>query len=154
MSAATAIPVLTTVELLAHTADAGNPSSTTVAQAPSATVTPSATETPTQTPAATATPTTTRTPSTHTYVGPAVQDQFGAVQATITVTGNKITKVQIAAPMDDQRSAFINSQAVPLLQSETLQAQSANVNVISGATETSDAYVQSLQGALQSARIA
>jgi uncharacterized protein with FMN-binding domain len=73
------------------------------------------------------------------------------VQATITVTGKKITNVSITAPEDNPRSAGINQQAVPLLQSETLQAQSANVNLVSGATFTSDAYIQSLQGALQTA---
>jgi uncharacterized protein with FMN-binding domain len=57
--------------------------------------------------------------------------------------------VSITAPENDPRSATINVQAVPLLRTETLQAQSANVDLISGATITSEAYVQSLRGALQ-----
>lgn len=89
--------------------------------------------------------------TTHTISGPVIDDQFGQVQATITVAGAKITNVSITAPQDNPRSAFINQQAVPMLQQETLQAQSANINLISGATVTSEAYLQSLQGALQSA---
>ncbi|HEX6508868.1 MAG TPA: FMN-binding protein, partial [Chloroflexota bacterium] len=82
-----------------------------------------------------------------------VYDQYGPVQATITVTGRRITNVSISAPMGDPRSADINSQAVPILQSETLQAQNANVNTVSGATETSDAYAQSLQAAVAQANL-
>lgn len=89
--------------------------------------------------------------STRTISGPVVSEQYGQVQATVTVTGKKITNVSITAPEDSPRSAGINQQAVPLLRSETLQAQSANVNLISGATFTSEAYIQSLQGALQTA---
>lgn len=106
--------------------------------------------TPTVKSAATATPHPT-TVTTHTITGPAVDDPYGVVQATITVTGRKITNVSITAPEDNPRSASINSYAVPALRTETLQAQSANVSLISGATLTSEAYVQSLQAALQSA---
>jgi uncharacterized protein with FMN-binding domain len=81
--------------------------------------------------------------------GPVVDDRYGQVQATITVKGSRITNVSITAPENDPRSATINVQAVPLLRTETLQAQSANVDLISGATITSEAYVQSLRGALQ-----
>jgi hypothetical protein len=51
--------------------------------------------------------------------------------------------------MDSPKSAAINSQAIPLLRQETLQTQSAQVNVVSGATLTSEAYAQSLQAALK-----
>lgn len=86
-----------------------------------------------------------------TYQGPVVQQPYGAVQAAITIKSGKIAAVSIAAPQNNSRSASINSQAVPLLRQETLQAQNANVNAISGATLTSQAYVQSLQGALAQA---
>ena len=79
-------------------------------------------------------------------------DQFGPVQGTVTVTGKRISNVVITTPTDP-RSVGINSQAVPLLIQETLQAQSANINVISGATETSTAYMQSLQVALNRAHL-
>ena len=120
------------------------------APASSSGTTVAAVGTPTTQPAAT-----TRAPAgsvtTRTIAGPVVDDRYGQVQATITVTGNKITNVSITAPENDPKSAGINQQAVPLLRAETLQAQSANVNAISGATITSDAYTQSLQGALQTA---
>lgn len=110
-----------------------------------------ATVAPTSPPAA-AKPAPTRA-TTRTVSGPVVYDRYGGVQATITVSGKKITNVSIAAPQDDPRSASINQQTVPLLRSETLQAQSANINLLSGATETSDAYIQSLQSALRTAGV-
>jgi uncharacterized protein with FMN-binding domain len=82
-----------------------------------------------------------------------IYDREGAVQAVITVTDKKITSVSISAPQNDPRSASINAQAIPLLVQETLQAQSANINTVSGATDTSAAYVQSLQAALSQARL-
>jgi uncharacterized protein with FMN-binding domain len=78
---------------------------------------------------------------------------FGLVQATLTVRSGKITNVSITAPQDNPTSQYINQQVVPMLRSETLQAQSANINGISGATVTSDAYYQSLQNALSKAGI-
>jgi hypothetical protein len=88
------------------------------------------------------------------FPGPVVQGFFGPVQAKLTVSSGKMTQVSITAPQDNPTSAYINSQAVPLLRSETLQAQSANINGISGATVTSDAYYQSLLGALKAAHLA
>ena len=87
------------------------------------------------------------------FRGRVVQGFFGPVQATLTVSRGKITKVAIMAPKDNPTSQYINSQAVPLLQNETLQAQSANINVVSGATVTSEAYYQSLVGALSAAHL-
>jgi uncharacterized protein with FMN-binding domain len=163
MSAAAAVPVVTTAELVTHVSSSK--------QVPTlAQLQPIATSRPLKNalPAATATPvrrsavpkstsaprpTATSVPTTRTYTGAVVYDQYGAVQATITVTGRKITAVSISAPMDDPRSAGINQQAVPLLQSETLTAQSAAIDGVSGATETTQAYVQSLQSALDRARL-
>ena len=79
--------------------------------------------------------------------------QWGPVQVTIIVTGKRITDVQATAPTERQRSAFINQQAIPLLRQEVLQAQSANIDTLSGATMTSDAFYQSLLAALQTAHI-
>ncbi|GEM_PF-1004000 len=87
------------------------------------------------------------------FAGTAVNEPFGTVQTTITVTRGRITSVTASAPMGNQMSAAINQQAIPILRNETLQAQSANVNLVSGATVTSEAYVQSLQAALSRARI-
>lgn len=87
------------------------------------------------------------------YTGPSVDMRWGPVKATITVKGKKITSVSISTSPENFRSQFIDDQAVPLLKQETLQAQNANINEISGATMTSDAYVQSLQGALKKAHL-
>jgi uncharacterized protein with FMN-binding domain len=70
----------------------------------------------------------------------------------ITVSGGKITDVQaIQLPSDRQRSAEISQQAGPLLQQEVLQAQSAQIDSLSGATYTSYSYTQSLQSAIDQA---
>jgi uncharacterized protein with FMN-binding domain len=154
MAGVAAVPAFTMAEMLTHVSGAGASSLTSsqpVAAAPTAP--PTAVAAPTPQPEKTVAARPTATPSTRTYTGAVVDDRYGGVQATITVQGKRITAVSIAAPMNDPRSASINQQAVPLLQSETLQAQSANINLVSGATETSDAYLQSLQGALDQARI-
>jgi uncharacterized protein with FMN-binding domain len=155
MAAASAVPMVTTAGILAHVTSGENNS--VVAVAPAPTPAPSPTSKPSSqqaTKAAAPTVKPTATPTTRTIAGRVVNEQFGGVQATITVKGTKITNVAISAPQDNPHSAAVNTQAVPLLQSETLQAQSANVNTISGATLTSEAYIQSLQSALKSAQIA
>jgi uncharacterized protein with FMN-binding domain len=87
------------------------------------------------------------------WTGPAVITQFGNIQVRVIVTGGKITDVQaLSLPNDRRRSAEISSVAAPRLHDEVLQAQSAQVNSISGATYTSAAYVQSTQAALDQAR--
>ena len=94
----------------------------------------------------------TSTPSssgTRTVLGAEVQYAYGELELKVTVTGGKITDVQPAVDNAfDPRSAQINSYAEPQLQSQTLAAQSANIDGVSGATFTSQAYVQSLQAAL------
>ncbi|HEY5057704.1 MAG TPA: FMN-binding protein [Gaiellaceae bacterium] len=85
--------------------------------------------------------------------GPAVSMQWGNIQVTIKVKGRKIMSISATYPTERARSQFINSQAIPWLRQEVLQAQSANVQLIGGATMTSEAYAQSLQAALTSAKI-
>jgi uncharacterized protein with FMN-binding domain len=81
--------------------------------------------------------------------GSAIQMQFGVVQVQVTLENGKITDVvALQAPRDDRHSAQITSYATPQLRSEALAAQSAQINSISGATYTSEAYAQSLQSAL------
>ncbi len=89
--------------------------------------------------------------TTYKYTGPGTDMQWGTVQVTIVVKGKRIADIQATAPTERQRSAFINQQAVPMLRQEVLQAQSAKIDAIGGATMTSDAYYQSLLGALQAA---
>jgi uncharacterized protein with FMN-binding domain len=81
-----------------------------------------------------------------------VQTQFGPVQVQVTIANGKITNVTaLQLPSDRQRSAYISGIVGPMLQSEALTAQSAQIDLISGATYTSDAYAQSLQAALDQA---
>jgi uncharacterized protein with FMN-binding domain len=78
---------------------------------------------------------------------------YGDVQVKLVVSGGKITDVvALQYPTDRPQSAYISSVAVPLLRTEVLQAQSAQIDVISGATFTSDSYAQSVQAALALAR--
>jgi uncharacterized protein with FMN-binding domain len=156
--AAAAIPVGTAVEMLTHVSSASGttllpPAPTAASIAPTAVPTRVAAPTATTVPTRVATPAATPTPSSRTYRGPVVDDGHGQVQAIIAVTGKRIVNVAISAVGDEPRSDDINSQAVPILQSETLTAQSASINGVSGATDTSQAYAQSLQAALDQARI-
>jgi len=89
-----------------------------------------------------------------TFTGDSVQTRFGSVQVQIIVSGGKITDVKALQLTDeDRRSVQISNRAAPLLRSEVLQAQSANVQTISGATVTSSAYLTSLQAALDAAHL-
>lgn len=84
-----------------------------------------------------------------TYTGGVATNQWGSVQVQATISGGKITNVEfLQFPQERRRSQAINSQVTPILQSEAIQAQSANVNIISGATLTSESFQQSLQSAL------
>ena len=88
------------------------------------------------------------------YTGRAVQTQYGVVQVAVTVTARHIDSVSfVQLTAFDQRSEQINSQAGPILIDETLQAQNAQIDTVSGATYTSDGYLQSLQSALDKAGI-
>lgn len=89
-----------------------------------------------------------------TYTGSVAQTRWGPVQVKITVQGGKITNVTVLQQPDgNQRDAEINSQALPILIDETVKAQNANIDMVSGATVTSDGYVRSLQAALDEAGI-
>ncbi|WP_223982107.1 FMN-binding protein [Arthrobacter sp. NicSoilB8] len=89
-----------------------------------------------------------------TYAGSVVQTRFGSVQVQITVQAGKITDVTALQLTDAERkSVQISNRAAPLLRAEVLQAQSADVQTISGATVTSDAYLNSLQAALDAANL-
>lgn len=87
-----------------------------------------------------------------TYTGTTVQHRYGSVTVTVTISGGKITNVTAQAlDPGDRRSQSIDSQAVPIMKSEVLAANSANVQTLSGATYTTTAYVTSLQSALAKA---
>lgn len=81
-----------------------------------------------------------------TVTGTAADTRFGPVQVKVTLDGAKITKVEaIQYPTHDRRDQEINSYAVPLLNQEAVDAQSAAIDVVSGATFTSQGYTTSLQ---------
>jgi uncharacterized protein with FMN-binding domain len=92
-------------------------------------------------------------------------DRWGSLQVTIvvrkttTITGSKkkvtrkITAVSVPTyPNHTDRSIYINQTALPILKAEALRAQSANINMVSGATDSSDAFAQSLQSAILKAK--
>ena len=90
--------------------------------------------------------------SASTVTGPVAQTQWGPMQVAVTIDGSTITDVQVLQhPTGDSRSDQINAYALPILQQETLYAQSASIDMVSGATVTSVGYVQSLQAALDQA---
>ena len=92
-------------------------------------------------------------------------DRWGSLQVTIvvrkttTTTGAKkkvtrrLTAVSVPTyPNHTDRSVYINQTALPILKAEALKAQSANINMVSGATDSSDAFAQSLQSAILKAK--
>jgi uncharacterized protein with FMN-binding domain len=100
-----------------------------------------------------ATTTTPAAPSgTRTVDGNVVSNRYGDVQVAVILNGTRIVDVKaLQMPFDRARSQDISNQAAPLLHDEVLQAQSAQIDTIGGATYTSDSYAQSLQSALDKA---
>jgi len=98
-------------------------------------------------------PTTTTPASTSgQYAGTDVVYRYGDIVVQITVSDGRITNVTIPQESaTDPRSQSINSQAIPILTSEALAAQSLQFDAVSGATYTSEAFAQSLQSALTKA---
>jgi uncharacterized protein with FMN-binding domain len=94
----------------------------------------------------------TKSAGNRTVTGDSVQTRWGPVQVRITLKDGKITEsTAVVYPSDNPRDQEINSYALPELRRETLAAQSAQIDSVSGATYTSDGYRQSLQSALDSA---
>jgi uncharacterized protein with FMN-binding domain len=89
-----------------------------------------------------------------TFKGSTVQTQYGPVQVEIVVQNSKITSANaIKSPSGNQRDVLISNYAVPTLNAEAVQAQSAKISMVSGATYTSDGYLQSLQSAIDQAHL-
>jgi len=92
--------------------------------------------------------------SSGTYTGDAVDTRWGVVQVAITVKSGQVTKsVAVQYPQNNPRDQEINAYALPLLSQEVLSAQSAQIDAVSGATVTSDGYIQSLQSAIDQAHL-
>ncbi|HTY72529.1 MAG TPA: FMN-binding protein [Actinomycetes bacterium] len=89
------------------------------------------------------------TTGTKTATGDPADTQYGPVQVQVTVADGKITDVQaVEYPQNSPRDQQINAYAIPALNQEAVQAGNANIDMISGATFTSEGYIQSLQSAL------
>ncbi|MFJ6775269.1 FMN-binding protein [Kitasatospora sp. NPDC091257] len=85
--------------------------------------------------------------------GDTVNTRYGPVQVQITLAGSRITAVDVVTyPSAERRDREINTSALPVLNQEAIAAQSARIDVVSGATYTSDGYVRSLQSALDRAK--
>lgn len=84
-----------------------------------------------------------------TFTGPVVQTPYGPVQVAVAEEKGRITDVKaLQLPTEHPQSMFISERVAPLLRSEALEAQSDEINVVSGATFTSDGFASSLQKAL------
>jgi uncharacterized protein with FMN-binding domain len=106
-------------------------------------------------PAPSPTPTPATAGITGSFTGSDVPNRFGDVQVRVVVRGGHITDVQaVQLPSDRAQSAYISQVAGPMLRQEVIQAQSARIDIISGATYTSESYAQSAQSALQQAHLA
>jgi uncharacterized protein with FMN-binding domain len=89
---------------------------------------------------------------TYSETGPVVQTPFGPVQVQVKIAAGKIGDViPLQTPTEHGFSVTLNAYAKPILRQEVLKAQSSKIDVVSGATYTSDAYAQSLQAALNKA---
>jgi uncharacterized protein with FMN-binding domain len=88
-----------------------------------------------------------------TFTGVAADAQWGYVQVQAVIQNGKLTDVKfLEYPNHRSRSVEINTYAMPMLTSEAIQAQSAQVDVVSGATDTAFAFMQSLDDALTQAK--
>jgi uncharacterized protein with FMN-binding domain len=90
--------------------------------------------------------------ATRTITGAVETTMYGPMQVKVTLEGQKITNVSVVQETNDgQESQQIDSFSIPKLNAETLTAQSARIDTVSGATTTSDGYIGSLQSALDQA---
>ena len=88
-----------------------------------------------------------------TYTGNSADAYYGTVQVQAVVKNGALASVNfLQYPKDRRTSQSISDRAMPILESEAIQSQSANVNIVSGATDTSSAFQQSLASALSQAK--
>lgn len=84
--------------------------------------------------------------------GDSADTRWGPVQIQIVVSGGRMAGVKVlVAPQNNHRDIEINNEALPILNEEALSARSARIDMVSGATYTSDGYIRSLQSALDKA---
>ena len=127
------------------------PTPTAVATTP----TPTSTNKPTPTSAPTPTPTPTKSGQykNGSFTGSVADAFYGNLQVRAVISGGKLTDVQfLQYPNDRGESQQVSAHSLPILRSEAISAQSASVDSVSGATQTSAAFVQSLASALAQAK--
>jgi uncharacterized protein with FMN-binding domain len=88
-----------------------------------------------------------------TFTGDPIDTRYGTMQVAAVILNGKLTNVRVLQETDGGRSHQIDDAAIPILTTEALSAKSANIDVVSGATSTSEGYAQSLQSALDKAGI-
>lgn len=143
IAASAKLPAATLPTTTSPTTDGSTASSSTAPSESSGTATPTP---------STSSKSATSSTTTRTIAGDAIDTQYGTVQVQIQVKGSTITNASfLQLTAFDPRSAEINNYAGPILLNETLQAQSANIANVSGASFTSQGYYQSLQSALTKA---
>ena len=87
-----------------------------------------------------------------TVTGSSADTRWGPVQVQVTIENGTITDVTVVDyPTENGKDRQINARAIPVLVQETLDAQSAGIDMVSGATVTSEGYLESLQAALDEA---
>lgn len=127
----------------------------------STTITPSPVATTTDTPTPPVSPTSpTPTPPASkgqykdgTYTGPVTDAYYGNLQVAAVIKAGKLADVQfLELPAGSGHTAEVSSMSAPILKQEALAAQSANVDIVSGATQTSEAFQKSLAAALAQAK--
>jgi uncharacterized protein with FMN-binding domain len=85
--------------------------------------------------------------------GPAMTTPFSVIQVRATLTGGKLTGVEtLALSGDDPHTEALNARAEPILREEALKTGSADIDVVSGATSSSQIWIDSLRGAIREAR--
>jgi uncharacterized protein with FMN-binding domain len=114
---------------------------------------------PVQTPRALARPASTPPPGRRSgegaraFLGPALTTPFSAIQVKAYFTGRRLTGIEtVALSGDGPHTEALNARAEPILRESALEAGSADVDVVSGATSTSEIWLESLQGAIEKAR--
>lgn len=88
-----------------------------------------------------------------TYTGKPASEPYGTVQVAVVIKGGKITQVNLLQrPSDGPRAVEVNARALPLLVQETIAAQNAQIDAVSGASLTSPVFIESLKSALSQAK--
>jgi len=144
--------VVVVIALYAIFASRSNQSTITITPTPIATSNPIATST-TSTPSGSGTPQPTGQYKDGSYTGPITNAIYGKIQVVAIIQNGQLTNIQVPVyPADGGHTMQLSQQALPVLEQEAIRSQSASVNIVSGATQTSQGFQQSLAAALALAK--